>query len=222
MNREKNELIKIVIVGAGSFGKEVLWTLNDCNEKTKKYEILGFIDDNTSMHGKFVDEIPVIGGFDWFSTESATDVKCVVAIGDPKIRQKIANILEMKKVVFTSVIHPSVIYSKFVNVGTDVIIQAGSIITTDVTIGNHTHINLDCTIGHDCIIGDFVTLSPGVHVSGKNIIEAGTFIGTGAVTNEKLRIGKGSVIGAGTVLIENVPEFSLYVGVPGKMKKKIN
>ena len=48
MHNEKNELTKIVIVGAGGFGKEVLWTLNDCNEKSKKYEILGFIDDNTS------------------------------------------------------------------------------------------------------------------------------------------------------------------------------
>ena len=65
-NLEKSMVIKIVIVGASGFGREVLWTLHDCNKKSKKYNILGFIDDNKSLWGKFINEFPILGGLDWF------------------------------------------------------------------------------------------------------------------------------------------------------------
>lgn len=76
------------------------------------------------------------------------------------------------------------------------------------------------TIAHDSVIQDFVTMAPGVHVNGETVIEEGVFIGSGAVLQQKLKIGKWAKIGAGTVLRTNAEEHSTYVGIPGKLKIK--
>jgi sugar O-acyltransferase (sialic acid O-acetyltransferase NeuD family) len=216
-----NQFIKIVIIGAGGFGREVLWSIEDSNQKLKKYDVIGFIDENESLKGKLVNNIPVLGDLNWFSSKDASNVSCIVAIGDCKIREKIVKKLKEKNVKFETMIHPSVIHSEFVKFGEGVIIQAGSIITVNVSIGNHVHVNIDSTIGHDCVIEDFVSLAPGVHINGRNSIKKGSYVGTGTVTKEKITIGKDCIIGAGTVLISDVPDNTMFVGVPGKLKKKL-
>ena len=214
-------ITKIVIIGASGFGREVLWTIKDCNKQSKKYEVLGFIDDDKSLWGKVIDEYRVLGGLEWFSTESKENIECVIGISNSTTRRKIAEKLSDQKIIFSTIIHPSVIYSKSVSIGQGTIIQAGSIITIDVDIGDHVHMNIDSTVGHDSKIGDFVTINPGVNINGNTTIGNDTFVGTGTVMNQKLKIGNNSIIGAGTVLLEDVPSFSMYVGVPGKMKKNL-
>ncbi|MCV0411880.1 acetyltransferase [Nitrosarchaeum sp.] len=213
---------KIVIIGAGGFGNEVLWTLLEHNKISNTYEILGFIDDNTKLHGKLIHQKKVLGGIEWFENKTAKDVQCVIAIGNGLIRKKIVALLEKRNVKFATLIHPSVIMSESVIVGKGTIIQAGTIITVDVQIGEHCRIDNLCSIAHDSKIDDFVDLSPGVHINGSNIIEKGVFLGSGTTTKEKIHVGKWCVIGAGTVLINDVPDFSLCVGVPGKIKKKLD
>ena len=138
---KEQELEKIVILGASGFGKEVLFTISDINKTSKKYNVMGFIDDNKSLWNKKINGIKVLGGIDWFSFEKTKKVKCVVAIGDSKLRKKIIKKLSKSKVNFSTIIHPSVHFSKFVKIGEGTIIQAGSIITTDVKIGNHVIMN---------------------------------------------------------------------------------
>jgi sugar O-acyltransferase (sialic acid O-acetyltransferase NeuD family) len=217
----KKKPVKIVIFGAGGFGREVLWTLLDCNRISKKYDILGFIDNNKELQNKMIHNKKVLGDKEWFSSRSAKNVKCVIAIGGGKAKKRIAEDLESRGVEFTTIIHPSVIMSESVKIGKGTIIQPGSVITVDVTIGNHCRIDTNCTIAHDARINDYVDLSPGVHINGNNLIGTGTFVGSGTVTREKIVIGEWSIIGAGTVLISNVPDRSLFVGVPGKQKKKL-
>jgi len=219
MKSKKKSGKKIVIVGASGFGREVLWTLNDCNKKSKKYEILGFLDDNKLLHGKIIDKKPILGGLEWFSKNNSKNVKCVVAIGDCKIREKIVKKLEKKGVTFETIIHPSVLYSKLVEIGTGTIIQAGCILTVGIKIGNHVHININSTIGHESIIKDFVTINPGIEVNGNTTIDTGAYLGTGITMLQQ--IGSWSVIGAGTVLISDVPSYTMYAGVPGKLKKRL-
>jgi len=217
--KSKRKTIRIIIFGTGGFGREVLTTLNDCNKVSKKYKVVGFVDDDKSLWGKKIENLPVLGGINWFSKKEAKNVQCVVTISDCGVRQKIVNKLEKFGVKFATIIHPTVIYSKSVTIDEGTIIQAGCIFTITTRIGKHVHINIDSTIGHDCEIGDYVTINPGSHINGNNIIEIGAFVGTGTVTKQDIHIGKWSVVGAGTVLINDVQNKSTYVGVPGKLKK---
>jgi len=96
------------------------------------------------------------------------------------------------------------------------VVATGSVLTCNITLGRGCLINLNCTIGHDCSIGEFSVLSPGVHVSGCCTIGRHCFIGTGAVILPGIIVGDNAVIGAGSVVNHNVPEYSTVVGVPAK------
>lgn len=216
----KKEKINIVIIGAGDFAREVLWTIQEYNKKEDEFSIVGFLDDDESLWGKTIDGVKVLGSVDWVFNNKK-EIKYVIGIADNYIRKKIVHILEQQKISFQTIIHPSVIFSKSNKIGNGVVIQAGSILTINTVIGDHVHINIDSTVGHGSIIEDFVNLSPGVHVNGNTTIREGVFVGTGAVMQQDLEIGKWSIIGAGTVLLENVEEYSFYAGVPGKLKKQL-
>jgi sugar O-acyltransferase (sialic acid O-acetyltransferase NeuD family) len=214
---------KIVIIGAGGFGREVLDIFEEDNRRQRKrrWDILGFIDDNPEIQGKKIRGYPVLGGVEWFSTPEAKETKAVIAIGDNKVRKKVAEKAEAYGAKFCNIIHPSVIMTPYVKLGKGVIIAAGCILTNNITIGDHVIINLDVTIGHDTVIESFVSLAPGVHINGNNKIEEGVYVGSGAVTIQNIKIGKWSIIGAGAVVIKDIPEKVVAVGMPAKPIKPI-
>jgi len=214
------KLIQVVIVGAGGCGRDFLWTIRDCNKRRKRYEILGFIDEDNSLKGKKIDNVAVLGGIEWFSKNKLKKISCVIAIAESSERKEMLKKLKKFNLDYPNIIHPSVICSNQ-NFGQGIIIQAGCILASNVKIHNHVQININSTIGHDSVIEDFVTITPGVHISGENQIKEGCMLGTGSVTIPEITIGENSIIAAGTVLIENVPANSLFAGVPGRLKKSI-
>ena len=100
--------------------------------------------------------------------------------------------------------------------------MSGAVLTNDIRVGEGVLINLNCTIGHDVVIGDYCELSPGVHVSGNVTLEANVVLGTGAVVLPGVRIGANSVIGAGSVVNKDVPANAVAVGIPAKVIKMLD
>jgi acetyltransferase-like isoleucine patch superfamily enzyme len=106
-------------------------------------------------------------------------------------------------------------------VGEGSVLCAGTVLTTQIRIGAHVNLNLNCTIGHDTVIEDFCNLSPGVNISGSVHLEEGVDIGTGAAVVPGRRVGRGSTVGAGAVVTSDVPPLSLAVGVPARVIKTL-
>jgi sugar O-acyltransferase (sialic acid O-acetyltransferase NeuD family) len=210
---------KVVIIGAGGFGREVLDVFEAVNQAKPTYEILGFIvEPGYQNPGTILNDIPILGYYDWLE-ENKADVQAICGVGAPEQRRRLIHKAEKIGVQFCTVIHPNAIYTRWMEVGTGSIITAGCILTNNIYIGNHVHLNLDCTVGHDVIIEDFVTVSPGVHISGNVKLREGSFIGTGANLIEGKEIGAWSVVGAGCAVIKDVEPNTLVVGVPGKVAK---
>ena len=144
----------------------------------------------------------------------------VCAVGNAKARETIIRKLTgMPQLHFATLTDPSAELSQSVTAGEGCIICAGNILTVDISIGNHTIINLDCTVGHDAVLGDFVTLYPGVHISGNVAVGNATEIGTGTQVIQGIHIGKESVIGAGAVVVRDIPDGCTAVGNPAKVIK---
>ncbi|MEA3458432.1 MAG: transferase, partial [Candidatus Thermoplasmatota archaeon] len=146
---------KVVVVGAGGFGREVMEIFKDENKIGKKWDIVGFIDEDLAIHGKCINGFPVIGGLDWLIENNSKEIGCVIAVGNPKTKKLIVDKLKNNEINFVNAIHPSVMMSEYVELGEDVIICAGTILTVNITIGNHVIININSTIGHDAIIKDY-------------------------------------------------------------------
>jgi acetyltransferase EpsM len=86
-------------------------------------------------------------------------------------------------------------------------------------IGKHCIINTNSSVDHDCIIEDFVHLSPNVALAGAVLVGEGTHIGIGACIIQGIKIGKWCTIGAGSVIIRDIPDGSTVVGNPGRIIK---
>ena len=106
--------------------------------------------------------------------------------------------------------------SDSVKIGAGSIVCAHTIITVDVNIGDHVVINLDCTIGHDAVLQNFVTLYPSVNVSGMANIGLCCELGTGMQIIQGKTIGDYSIIGAGAVVVKDIPSKCTAVGSPAK------
>lgn len=206
----------------GGFAREVAWLIQCCNEGADIYRVVCFIDDNEQKHGTSLNGISVMGlerAFQQFPEA------CIVrAVGDPRTGQRLMEKAAAVGFAFTTVIHPKTEKSHWVDIGEGTVICAGNILTTNIKIGAHVQINLDCTIGHDVIMGDYTTLAPGVHVSGWVHFGKRVYVGTGAVfingTEDSLIIiGDDAVIGAGAVVTRSVESGATVVGVPAKRIK---
>lgn len=203
----------IVIVGAGGFGREVAWLIEDINRVNKEWNIIGFIDDNEDIQGDELNGYKIIGNIEWLKNQ---ELNLVIAIGNPITKKKILQRLENSKNVYPVLIHPSTIYSDKVSFGEGSIICAGNIITVNITIGKHVIINLDCTVGHDAILGDYTTVLPSVNISGFVTTEECVNIGTGTAIIQGVTIGENTIIGAGSVVVKNLPANCTAVGIPAR------
>lgn len=210
---------KVVIIGAGGFGREILDVIEACNQKKLTYEPVGFIvDAQYGSPGTLVNDIPILGGFDWLEKNSRK-VSVICSVGAPHLRYKIIQRANEIGCEYISLIHPSVIMTRWVKIGNGVVITAGCILTNQIQIGNHVHINLDCTLGHDVIMQEFAALAPGVHVSGNVVIKQGCYVGTGANILQKLNLCEWSIIGSGSTITKDVPANTTVVGIPGQVIK---
>jgi sugar O-acyltransferase (sialic acid O-acetyltransferase NeuD family) len=203
----------IVIIGAGGFGREVAWLIEDINKENTEWNILGFVDDKKEIHGTEMNGYEVLGGIEWLKSQ---DLNVVCAIGDPITKKRTIERLKDSNNSFPVLIHPSVIYSDRVSFGEGSIICAANIITTDIKIGNHVIVNLDCTIGHDATLGDYTTVLPSVNVSGFVVTEKSVSIGTGSAVIQGVKIGVNTVVGAGSVVVKDLPDNCTAVGAPAK------
>jgi len=212
---------KIVIIGAGGFAREALDICEACNHDKGIYEILGFIVDHRyGSPGLLVNDLPILGDFGWLE-KHANQVLVTCAVGAPQQRYRLVQRAQKLGAEFFNLVHPNAVITRRVALGEGVIIAAGCIMTNQIRIGNHVHINLDCTVGHDAALEDFVTLSPGVHISGNVNVRTGCYIGTGANVIEKLELGAWSIVGAGSTIVKNVPPNTTVVGVPGRVIKTL-
>jgi sugar O-acyltransferase (sialic acid O-acetyltransferase NeuD family) len=216
------KLKDLYIIGAGGFGREVAWLVERINAVTPIWNLRGFIDDNDAVQGRTLNDYQVVGGCDYLLNIDQ-EVWVVCAVGSAQTRKKIIEkIKNYVNIKFATLVDPSVLCSKRVNVGEGSIICAGTIITVDVSIGNHVIINLDCTIGHDDIIHDFVTVYPGVNISGNVVVGKCSELGTGVQIIQGKKIGKESIVGAGAVVIKDIEKKGTYVGVPARLMNMKN
>lgn len=205
---------RVLIHGAGGFGREVAWLLSELDPPVA---VEAFLDDQEALHGTELNGVPVRP-----AESHPSGGARAIAIGSGAVREKIRS--RHPEATFPVYVAPSVRMSDFVELGAGTIVCAGSILTVNIVVGEQVHINLDCTVGHDVVIEDFVTLAPGVHVSGNVHIGRGSYIGTGAniingTADAPLVIAPGTVVGAGACIIGSTQPSSLYVGVPAKRKK---
>ena len=211
----------VVIFGAGSVGRLSEQILSDINAVQEKFNLLGYLDDDESKFNNSVNKVSVLGGIDWL--KSHPNVYVILGFSNPKQKcELIKRLKEIDFAQFVTLIHPTSWISNRVTIGTGSILYPGVLIDVDVTIGNFSLLNKVCTVGHDTHIDNYTTISPGVNIGGFNKIYEGAEFGINSCSVQKIIIGKWAVIGAGAVIIKDVPDNAVVVGNPGRIIKYNN
>jgi sugar O-acyltransferase (sialic acid O-acetyltransferase NeuD family) len=205
--KEKNSLeeqFEYVLIGAGGFAREIVAEVY----LQKKIKLKCFVDDEYWVEGLYK-----------ISEFNHQTQKAIIAVGNPADKIKLLAKLP-KQTKFWNYISPNA-YIGDLKLGAGNFICAGVIITTNVTIGNHVHLNLQTTIGHDSLLGDYVTTAPSVNISGNVTIGKAVYLGTKSCIREKISICDNVILGMNAGVISDIEESGIYVGTPAKKIRTI-
>lgn len=206
---------KVVVIGGGGHAKVVVEILR-YNPDVK---LVGYIDPNPQSQ---IAGLQHLGNDHVLPDLFANDVRhAFIAIGDNGLRNRIYQ--QVKNIGFELVnaVSPFSYISPSAVLGTGIAIMPGAVINAEARIGNAAIINTNASVDHESIIGQASHIAPGSSVAGKVKVGDGTFIGIGSKIIDGIEIGCWSILGAGAVVVHSVPDYSLAIGVPAKVKKSL-
>lgn len=203
----------LAIVGAGGSGREIAWLVEEINAEMPQWDFFGFVDDSAT--GSTVEGYPILGRPESLLS-SGVMPRVVCSIGDSSARAGVVARLEELGLEFATLVHPSVRRSRFVEIGEGSVICADSVLTTNVRVGRHVLVNIGCHIGHDSTLGDFASLMYSVNIAGEVQIGEGCYLGSSSCVINRKSIGPWTTIGAGAIVVDDIPDRVVAVGVPAR------
>ena len=201
---------KIFLYGASGHAKVIIDSLESTG-----INIVGLFDDNPNLNSLL--NYKVFGSFDCNILGSDS---MIISIGLNNVRKTIVEKLP-DFINYWKAIHPSSVISDYATIGVGSVVMQGAIIQSCVKIGKHCIINTTASVDHDCIIEDYVHISPNATLCGNVFVGEGSQVGAGAVIIPGIKIGKWSIIAAGAVVMRDVPDNVLVLGNPARVIKKL-
>lgn len=203
---------KLIIIGAGGHGCVVADIALQCNT----YEQIVFLDDRLQENllgfpvlGKVIDFRKYLEGWEFF-----------VAIGDNRIRGGIFSELIKSGANIATLVHPKSYIGSKVKIGKGTVVMAGAVVNPLVVIGDSCIINTCASIDHGCIIGDYTHISVGAHLAGNIKVGNYVFTGIGTTLKNGIAVCDDCIIGAGAVVVKDIKETGVYIGIPAKRFNK--
>lgn len=209
-----NENSLLVVFGGGGHAKVMI----DAAEKQGFRQIL-IVDDEEKNWGKLLMGYRVLGGRKALLQLDERPLS-IVAVGNNSARVSISGWMENEGFPLATVIHPSVQIGRGAKIGRGSFLVARAVINSDAIIGANVIVNTAATVDHDCVIGDGVHLAPGVHLCGGVEIGEGSFLGVGAIVIPSIHIGVNCVVGAGSIVLGDIPDNSRVAGMPARPLRK--
>lgn len=194
-------MTKIMIIGAGGYGREMLQWIKDINEVKPTWEIAGFLDDNLKALDGIECDYPMLGRVaDW---QPADDEVFALAIGTPRAKEKIVGYMKARGAVFATVIHPTATLTQFSKYGEGLVMFPQSKLSVNSIVGNFVTI-LSSGIGHDVVIGDYTTVSGACSILRNAKIGRRVFLAANVAISNDIVIGDDAYIGLGSIVMKDV------------------
>lgn len=209
----------LAIYGAGGFGREIACLVNIINKDKPTFNLIGFFDDG-KIKGEKNEYGEVLGGFDTLNNWTKP-LSIVIAIGNPRIIERIISKLNNELIDFPNIISPDIKYldQDTCTIGIGNVICSGCLFSCNTKIGNFNQFNGFITVGHDAIIGNYNSFMPGVRISGEVTIGNRNFWGFNSGVIQQKTVGNDVTIGAGAILLRKPKDGCTYVGIPASIVK---
>lgn len=210
--------MKSVIIGAGKYGEVYLSYLREAG-----VEVIGFLDDDETLHSKMIGGLPILGTTDILpDLKNEYGVEAIYCpIGSNRIRSNFLETARRYGYLTPNFIHRDVIVSPDVVIADEgVYILCGSLLMPHVRIEKDVMISVGTSIVHHTVLKQGVFVSNGVNVGASITAEKYAYIGMGStIMTGVSRLGEDCLIGAGAVVIRDVPDGAVMAGIPAKVIK---
>lgn len=210
-------MTRMIIIGAGGFGREVAWIVERINAACPTFEVLGFCDDAEDKREGMCGKYPLLG-----PVESAKNrfgpLGFICAIGNNRARKTAMAGAQAMGFDPVTIVDPSALIAPGSEIGLGSYVGIGSIVSVGSRIGNGVLINHRVCVGHDVTVDDYAQLCPGVSVSGGSAIGEGALLGTGAGTIPLRRVGAWATVVAGTMALRDVADGATWIRTGSPLK----
>ena len=213
--------MNVILLGAAN--PETIRVIRALERVHPGFVVVGFVDNDPAKAGTEFHGFPVFGGFERLDelNRRFADLHFVNLItGSTTTRYETSLYLAQHGCRFTNLIHPSVDLT-MTAIGVGNYIQEAVIVQAGVKIGNNSSIHIGTLVGHESTIGDSVFIAHGCSISGSVQIGDGTFMGTHATIIPRMKVGRWATIGAGAVVVRDVPDYAVVVGNPARIIKTV-
>lgn len=211
---------KLIIIGGMGNGTVAASTVEDINSIKKEWEIIGFLNDNETEP---INGYPVLGKIERDTAQSFLknkDVYFLYTLISTKLNHKFLHKLtnlEIERERFATIIHPTAVISKFAKIGCGVSIQPFVSVGPNVKIADHIQIYAQSLIGHNSILENYSYVANNACIGASVHLKEGAYLGTNCSILEKVTIGRWGLVGIGTVVLKDVPDFTKVVGNPARV-----
>lgn len=209
--------MKSVIIGAGTYGEVYLSYLQEIG-----VDVVGFLDDDIKYANQSVRGVPVIGPISKLDTIKYTDsVQAVYCpLGNNVLRVRFLKKARELGYKTPNYVHPSVIISPNVSLGEGVYILLGTTIMPHTVVKDFVMISMGVHLAHHCVLDEGVFLSTGCNFGASIHARQYAYCGIGSTVMTGIHeLGENCLVGAGSVVIKDVPAQAVVAGVPAKVLK---
>lgn len=207
---------KLIIIGAGGFGREVLSWARQSDGYETDWTIKGFLDDNLDALAGKATPARVLGKLSDYTPQSEDVFIC--AIGTPAVRRKVQELIEGRGGEFVNVIHRTVVFADNVTLGRGVLLCPYVIVSANATLGDGVAVNLHSSVDHDATLGRWCQINCHCDITGGVVLDDEVFMGSHASILPGVRVGARAVIGAAALVNRDVPPGATAIGVPARWK----
>lgn len=184
------------------------------------YDVVGAIGDARPDRPI---QVPVLGADDQLPRLLARGVtSAFVAIGDNRVRERLMADARREGLTLVNAISPGARVAATADLGENVAIMAGAVVNAYTRIGDGVIINTGAGVDHDGDLGPMAHVGPGCQLAGKVTVAGGAFLGVGSSVIPGCRIGCWSQLAAGSVVITDIGDGMLAMGVPAREVRSLH
>ena len=214
---------KLIILGAGGAGWDIVSLTNAINAIKPEWEVLGFLDDNEALWGRTFVGKKVLGSIDTCGDYS--EAFFVSSIANPTnriIRRKIWDRVKGKGLRFATLIHPSVVIYDNVIIDEGSVVNANCVLGTGAHLYEDVHLGYGCNIAHETQLKEHTSLGSGVNLSSGVVVGSDCYIGAGVSSTHDITIKPDTLIAVGSAVVTNATakDIDMWIGVPAVADKK--